>query len=510
VSSPSPAFHRWGSEFETLLELGQGGMATAYLARTLGPDGFERLVVLKRLSLELSASSDAVGRFMAEARVGAQFYHANVVGTHRIDRDAAGPFIVLDYVEGGSVDDLLNASLEQGRALPLPAVLRIGLDALAGLRAVHEAKASSGRPLEILHRDISLQNVLVSVHDGVARLSDFGVAKSRLSATRTDPGNLVGKVLYMAPECLRYEPLGPTADIYALGLTLWLALSGEDPWPDDDLVELSRMIVHEGVPPLSERTGAPPEIVAVFARACALRAADRFQSAREMALSLEPFRAAGLVASHEEVASLVSDLLGEKLRHRRELLAKLAPELGASSLHASRGALAPTVRDRHLEASATPRSAPPRAPSRVPLVLLVTLAMLGAFAIARQRASSGDAIPATSASTQQNLLERSPDAFPPPEVIPHASVLEPQQPKIVAAEAVSATVPSRPPAQGATKASLPPQQGPAAAGSATPPHAHATAARERVRGTTVPSPVLSHPTPSSTAPRSIQRENPYR
>jgi serine/threonine protein kinase len=366
VSSPSPAFGRWGHEFETLLELGQGGMATAYLARMLGPDHFQRLVVLKRLSLELSANSDAVSRFMAEARVGAQLHHSNVVGTHRIDRDAAGPFIVLEYVEGGSVDELLSASLARGRALPFRAVLRIGLDALAGLRAVHEATASNGRPLEILHRDVSMQNVLVGVHDGVARLSDFGVAKSRLSATRTEPGCLVGKILYMAPECLRYQPLGPTVDLYALGLTLWLALAGSDPWPDEDDVELARMIVHDGVPPLPARAGAPPEIVTIIARACALRAADRFQSAREMTLSLEPFRTAGLVASHEEVAALVSELLGDTLRSRRELLANLAPELGVSSLAVNHGALAPTVPARHFEPSPSPRAATapdPRGPS---------------------------------------------------------------------------------------------------------------------------------------------------
>jgi serine/threonine protein kinase len=505
VSSPSPAFSRWGNEFETLLELGQGGMATAYLARMLGPDHFQRLVVLKRLSLELSANSDAVSRFMAEARVGAQLHHSNVVGTHRVDRDAAGPFIVLEYVEGGSVDDLLSASLARGRALPLRAVLRIGLDALAGLRAVHEATASSGRPLEILHRDVSMQNVLVGVHDGVARLSDFGVAKSRLSATRTEPGCLVGKILYMAPECLRYEPLGPTVDIYALGLTLWLALAGGEPWPDQDDVELARMIVHDGVPPLSTRADAPPEIVDIIARACALHAADRFQSAREMTLSLEPFRAAGLVASHEEVASLVSELLGDTLRSHRELLARLAPELGVSSLGVN-GALAPTVPARPFEPSPPP-GAPRASRARVALrsVLVVAAAGLVALAMARDRASSGDAIPTTPASN----LERSREAVPTSAVSLRAPVVEPELPKIVMQEAF----PTRPlTAPSTTATSSRSQHTLATAPTVTSPHALAASARERARNAAAPPPVLPQQTsaPSAAGTRNIQRNNPYR
>jgi serine/threonine-protein kinase len=510
------AFRRWGNEFETLLELGQGGMATAYLARTLGPDDFQRLVVLKRLSLELSASSEAVRRFMAEARVGAQLYHSNVVGTHRIDRDAAGPFIVLDYVEGGSVDELLDASLEKGKALPLRAVLRIGLDALAGLRAVHEATASSGRPLEILHRDISLQNVLVGVHDGVARLSDFGVAKSRLSATRTDPGCLVGKVLYMAPECLLYEPMGPTVDVYALGLTLWLALAGEDPWPDEDVIELSRKIVHDGVPPLSEHADVPQGVADVVARACALRASDRFQSAREMTLALEPFRAAGLVASHEEVASLVSELLGDKLRYRRELLASLAPELGGSSLHVSRRALAPTVPERHLEPSPTPRvPRPVRAPrtsSRLPLVLLFAAVMAVALATARDRASSGNVVPPTSANDLRGALERKPEGVPPSTLSPRSPVVEPQPASLVASEALPAVVPAPRPTTPGVLDTAPRSQRAVGRAPVPSPLAPAASASERARPVAASPPLLPQPksTPGAGGTRGIQRENPYR
>jgi serine/threonine-protein kinase len=325
-----PAPGKSSTEIQTLLELGQGGMATAYLARALGTGGFERFVVLKRLNAQLAGIHDAVERFNAEARVAARLHHANVVGTQQIGWDEDGPFIVLDYVEGGSLSDLLEAADRLDERLPSGVVLRVALDVLAGLRAVHEATDSDGRSLDILHRDISLENVLVGVTDGVARLSDFGVAKSALGPSITEPGCFVGKVLYFAPEYLLREPIGATLDLYALGVTLWLALSGDDLWPGKTDGRLARAIVEEGVPSLDGRRGIPAEVSDFIARACAREAKLRFQSAREMRAILEGFeRRGGFIASHAEVAQCVERLLGRRLRERRETVAKLLAELAA-------------------------------------------------------------------------------------------------------------------------------------------------------------------------------------
>jgi serine/threonine protein kinase len=324
-------------ELDTLFELGRGGMGTAYLARALGAGGFERLVVIKRLGLEVSGMEGALERFVAEARVAARLHHVNIVGTHQIDRDAVGPFIVLDYIEGGSLDELIEAADLRGERVPVPVVLRIAEDALAGLHAVHEATDPLGRPLRILHRDVSIQNVLVGVHDGVARLSDFGVAKSALSVTETNPGSVVGKVLYLPPEYLRGDPVGPTFDIYALGITLWMSLTGTEPWPDLDDMELARAIAFEGVPSLEGLVDVAPEVRSLVERACARDPKDRFHSAREMAIALERWeRQFGWVATHAEVAACVERLLGERLRARREEVARIvaAPrETRRPSLH---------------------------------------------------------------------------------------------------------------------------------------------------------------------------------
>jgi serine/threonine-protein kinase len=378
------------TEIETLLELGQGGMATAYLGRALGTAGFERLVVLKRLNGELAGHRDAIRRFLAEARVAARLHHANVVGTHQIGWDGRGPFIVLDYVEGGSLADLVDTALDVGERLPVGVVLRVALDVLAGLCAVHEARDGDGRPLAILHRDVSLENVLVGVSDGVARLSDFGVAKSVLGPSLTDPGCFVGKVLYFAPEYLLREPVGPTLDLYAVGVALWLALTGDELWPGKTDGELARAIVEEGVPSLEGRRDVAPEIRDLVARACAPEARSRFQSAREMLASLQHFeRKQGTLASHAEVASCVERLLGARLRERRATLARLVPELasaGASGEPLELRATIPASRrgpERGLAEPDEPGNAPSSATRQLPRRRLAhVLVPAGFFALA--------------------------------------------------------------------------------------------------------------------------------
>jgi serine/threonine-protein kinase len=315
------------ANLETILELGEGGMGKAYLARTTGAGGFHRLVVIKRLNLQLVGVPEAVERFLAEARIAARIHHANVIGTQQIGRDTAGPFIVLDYIEGGTLDDLVSM-----RPLPVPVILRIALDALYGLRAVHEARDVDGRPLAILHRDISLQNILISALDGIARLSDFGVAKSALGNVRTEDGIFVGKLRYFSPEYLRREPIGVPLDIYALGVTLWLAFTRRELWEDADDAQVMQAILDEGIPPLRDYVTVAPQIEELVSRACDRDPRRRFQTAREMADVLEHFdREHGWLASHAEVAALVEATLAPDLVYRRRRVSRVVHgELGVA------------------------------------------------------------------------------------------------------------------------------------------------------------------------------------
>src|SRR5688572_21173706 len=215
--------------YRILFELARGGMGAAFLARAEGAGGFERLVVLKRIRAERAEDPKSVERFLREARVAAAIHHANVIGTQHVEVDEQGPFIVLDYVDGASLEDLVDRAQLKQQTLPVPIVLRIALDALAGLEAVHGASDAQGKRLNVLHRDMSLQNILVG-RDGVTRLLDFGIARSDLGGNTTDQRYLVGKLPYLPPEYLRREALTPAADVYGLGVTLWLGLTGKELW----------------------------------------------------------------------------------------------------------------------------------------------------------------------------------------------------------------------------------------------------------------------------------------
>jgi serine/threonine-protein kinase len=303
-------------------------MGTVHLARIVGLGGFERFVVVKRLN-DATASDPAMReRFLSEARVAARFHHANVIGTHYVGSDERGLYMVLDYVEGASLADLVDRAALRGERLEIPVLLRVALDVLAGLDAVHRATDEQGEPLHIVHRDVSTQNVLVG-RDGIARLADFGIAKGARSSVATKTGAVVGKLLYLPPEYILREPLGATTDIYMLGVTLWCAITGANPWHAEDEAQLIHQILNVPVPPLASHLDEPvaPEIEALVARACDPDPGARFDSARAMIEAIDRLgRERGWVASQNSVAAVVEALAGVDLARRRERMASRSAE----------------------------------------------------------------------------------------------------------------------------------------------------------------------------------------
>ena len=386
------------SGYRILFELGRGGMGAAFLARAEGVGGFERLVVIKRIRPE-RVDSHSVARFLREARIAAAIHHANVVSAQNVGQDAEGPFIVLDYVDGSSLEELVDRTALGQRAMPVEIALRIAVDTLAGLEAVHQAHDAHGRRLNVLHRDVSLQNILVGV-DGVARLLDFGIARSDIGGITTDQHYLVGKLAYLPPEYLRREQLTPSADVYALGVTLWLALTGAEPWPEASEAQVLRHILEDGVPSLSLELQVAPEIVELVARACAKEREHRFQTAREMAAQIEFLgRERGWLATHHEVGQWLNELSGADLARRRARIAALADEPAA-----------PRLRDQ--SASGRERPAVDATPARrrrrfavVVAVLTVAAGVLAAGGLLLRRSSERaplpplDPIPAPASAT---------------------------------------------------------------------------------------------------------------
>ncbi|HMY19990.1 MAG TPA: serine/threonine-protein kinase, partial [Polyangium sp.] len=296
--------------YELLDTIASGGMATVHLGRAVGAGGFERLVAIKTMHPHLSSEPDFVAMFLDEARLAARIRHPNVVGTIDIQQDELGLLLVMEYVEGPSMAQIIRAQAKQKTTVPIEITLRLMLDMLAGLHAAHELCNSSGEPLNVVHRDVSPQNVLVGV-DGIARIMDFGVARaeSRIASTRS--GDAKGKLVYMAPEQAAQKELDRRADVYAAGLVFWELLVGRRLLRGDNDLVVMHQIFHAVHPSPHEAIPAiPREISDVVMQAIAREPADRFPTTAAFADAID--RAARAtntpIASTKGVAEFVRAL----------------------------------------------------------------------------------------------------------------------------------------------------------------------------------------------------------
>lgn len=306
-----------GGRYELLGTIAAGGMATVHLGRVLGAGGFERLVAIKTMHPHLAREAEFVAMFLDEARLAARIRHPNVVGTLDIQQDAEGLFLVMEYVEGPSLSRLLKAlaasrlrDVRPWPPLPLDVALRIFTDTLAGLHAAHELTGPDGEPLRLIHRDMSPHNVLVG-SDGIARITDFGVARaeSRLASTRT--GSVKGKVMYMAPEQVKSLPIDRRADVYAAGAVLWEMLTGERlVRADSDLAAMRMIVETERQSPREIEATVPEEIAAATMRALAPDPSLRYPTAAAFSEALEGAAAAcGVsIAAPRAVAQYIRSL----------------------------------------------------------------------------------------------------------------------------------------------------------------------------------------------------------
>jgi serine/threonine-protein kinase len=301
-------------------EIGSGGMASVHLALHVGPLGFKRTVAIKRLHPQLAKDAEFVAMFIDEARLAARVQHPSVVATIDVVAAPNELLLVMEYVHGETLSRLWRASLDRLERTPPAVASAIVRDALYGLHAAHEARDEQNRPLSIVHRDVSPQNLLVGV-DGVARMVDFGVAKASVRSTVTRDGQVKGKLAYMAPEQLRGRPVDRRADVFAASIVLWELLTGERLFRFDDVGEAVHSILHEPPRPPSSTGGAlPPGLDEVVLRGLARDPADRYATARDMAAALEgvcpPARAI-------DVGRWVESLAGAALAERLEKVAAL-------------------------------------------------------------------------------------------------------------------------------------------------------------------------------------------
>ena len=322
------------SRYDTILKLASGGMATVWVGTVRGALGFRQLVAIKKPHPHLLGDPSFRSEIVAEARLASMIHHANVVDVRDVEIDGESISLVMDYIEGASLGELLVACANAGKPLPPRVAVRIAVDALAGLHAAHELVDERDRPVGLVHRDVSPQNILVGT-DGIARVADFGVAKfARKNMASTSEGSLKGKLAYMAPEYLRGESIDRRFDIFALGIVLWETLTGKRLFRGANEAETLRLLLEHHPESLVTAAPAAAALEGVLATALARAVDERFQNAQAMAAALEATAlTAGLCGGHTEVAAALKDLVGPMIEERRALIrTKQAHEPSIASL----------------------------------------------------------------------------------------------------------------------------------------------------------------------------------
>ena len=300
-------------------DIASGGMATVHLGRLIGPVGFSRTVAIKRLHPQFAKDPEFVSMFLDEARLAARIQHPNVVPTLDVVATGGELFLVMEYVRGESLGQLVRCAAERGERVPPRIAAAMISGALQGLHAAHESKDEGGAMLGLVHRDVSPQNVLVGV-DGTARVLDFGVAKAENKVHATRDGQLKGKLLYMSPEQLEDNDIDRRTDIYAMGLVLFEVLCGERMFSGaKDGKAIAKIMRNEVRFPSSVVPALEP-FDPIVRKATVLATSERFATAREMALAVERV---GGVASPAEVADWVEAYAGERINARTRRVAEI-------------------------------------------------------------------------------------------------------------------------------------------------------------------------------------------
>lgn len=279
---------------------------------------FRRLYAIKRLLPALTRDAAARAAFLDEARLAGLLRHPNVVSVLDVGEDDEGPFLVMEYVAGRSLDKIIASLARQRTSMPLPVVAELGASISMGLHAAHELRDLDGSLVRLVHRDLSPQNVLVS-DDGTLRITDFGIAKALGRAAETTRDVVKGKMGYLSPEALRFETLGARADLFSLGVVLYELLAARRLYAGPAM-EVARRILDEPPPDLVDvRRDAPPDLVELLFALLAKTPQERPGTAREVAQVLEHVRAVTLDPEEPEYAAdFIAALMGPIEGHSSE------------------------------------------------------------------------------------------------------------------------------------------------------------------------------------------------
>jgi serine/threonine-protein kinase len=394
--------------------IARGGMATVHIGRLVGAAGFAKTVAVKRMHAHLASNPAFVGMFVDEARLAGRLQHPNVVNVFDVVAREDEAFLVMEYVHGESLATLMAKLRDTDELIPVAVAVQVVRDALYGLHAAHQASDEQGRSLELVHRDVSPQNILVGL-DGIGRVLDFGIAKAAGRLQDSTTGQVKGKFGYMSPEQVVGHAVDRRADVYAAGVVLWEALTGRRLFDGQSSAELVYRVLEEPIPPCADiRPEVDERLSGAIARATSKRRDDRFVSAEHFARELE--ECAPLLPP-SQVGHFVQRVGGVQLERRRARVAEIealqledvgdmpsGPEMASRLTHGGTveteslimaGAGEQTVVDRAVTTSSEPV---PRRPKRVYQRIATAIATAALAAFVAIWVSGGSSTPAAEPS----------------------------------------------------------------------------------------------------------------
>ncbi|MCK6549602.1 protein kinase [Myxococcota bacterium] len=312
MAAPTEELPRLG-RYQVINKIAAGGMAEVFLAKAVGAMGFQRLVAVKLIHANFTRDPEFVKMFIDEARISMNLHHRNIVQVFDLDRANETYFIAMEFVHGVNLYDLYEKMAAKHRWFEPATALYIVAEAAKGLHFAHTRRGPDGRPLGIVHRDISPQNVLLSF-EGEVKITDFGIATAAERLHQTAAGIVKGKYAYMAPERLQEKPSDGRVDVFSLGVLLYELLVGENPFAGTSAVDTIENVLNKKIPTPSER-GAPVStgLDRIVMKALARNPAERWSTAQELADALTEY-ALELTHARKEMAAgdqALAGLLGE-------------------------------------------------------------------------------------------------------------------------------------------------------------------------------------------------------
>ena len=298
-----------------------GGMAEIFLARQMGPEGFEKTVVLKRIRPHLGDKKSFVRMFLNEAKLAAQLNHPNIIHIHDLGKVGDSYFIAMEYLFGRDMRRVLPKCEQQGIAFPIVYACKIASQVLEGLYYAHQKTDLQGRPLGIVHRDVTPENIFVSF-DGGVKVLDFGIAKAANQVEMTRAGEIKGKLSYMSPEQCMGKPLDSRSDIFSLGVVLYEWVTGFKLFTGESDVAVLKSITDGKIyKPSYFKSDVPEQIEQILMRALEKDPAQRYQTAWEMQYDLDKFLANNeFTPSNQHLATFMKQVFADEMDAERARL----------------------------------------------------------------------------------------------------------------------------------------------------------------------------------------------